>query len=450
MDKKTLWQNVLSELEIGLTRGTFQAFFKETSLVEFENNVATVGCPSSYVRSLVENRYYSLIKASLDRLTKKNNSLLFVIERKQLLKETEESLGPLFATEKKDAQEMARRAHLRTDFTFKNFAVSSSNQMAFAAAQAVAEKPGTSYNPLFLYGGVGVGKTHLMQAIGHALLGENPNLKIIYCMGEEFTNEIIEAIREKNTKNFKGKYRSAHTLLIDDIQFIAGKNTVQEEFFHTFNTLHREGAQIVLTSDKPPPEIDLLEERLRSRFEGGLIIDIQSPDFELRTAILLIKAGPLNLDLPMDIAQLIAANIEDTRRLEGFLRRLATEIQTKKVPLTPDLVSQLLGATVKEEALPKTVSFKEVMEKVATYYNLKINQLKSAKRDRPIAFPRQILYYLLRTELNLTLEEVGELCGGRDHTTVIHGVEKITNLLPVSEKIREDIKIIKQKVYQAV
>lgn len=447
MDNNSLWQNVLSELELALSRGTFQTFFKETNLAEIKDSVATVACPSPYIRTLVEGRYYSLLKASLDRLTKKNNSLVFIIE-KRLLPEKRENLGPLFASGE-NATEAARRVHLRADFTFKNFAVSSSNQMAYAAAQAVAEKPGTSYNPLFLYGGVGVGKTHLMQAIGHSLLEQRPNLKVIYCMGEEFTNEIIEAIREKNTKSFKGRYRSAQILLIDDIQFIAGKNAVQEEFFHTFNILHREGSQIVMTSDRPPSEIERLEERLRSRFEGGLIIDIQSPDFELRAAILLIKAVSLNISLPMDVAQLIAANIEDTRRLEGFLRRLTTEIQIKKIPLTPESVSQLLGMSKNEnKTAQRSVSFKEVIEKVADHYNLKIAQLKGPKRDQNIAVPRQILYYLLRTELGLTLEEVGEICGGRDHTTVIHGVEKITALLPASERIRQEVKDIKQKIYR--
>lgn len=447
MDKKSLWQNVLSELELTLTRGTFQTFFKETSLTNLEKNIATIACPSPYIQTLIESRYYSLLKASLDRLTKQNNSLVFVVEKRPV-QEKREDVGPLFATQEKNAEEASRRVHLRADFTFKNFAVSSSNQMAYAAAQAVVEKPGTSYNPLFLYGGVGVGKTHLMQAIGHALLAKKPDLKVIYCLGEEFTNEIIEAIRERNTKSFKGRYRSAQILLIDDVQFLAGKNAVQEEFFHTFDILYREGAQIVLTSDKPPSEIEKLEERLRSRFEGGLIIDIQSPDFELRTAILLIKAGPLNLNLPMDMAQLVAANIEDTRRLEGFLKRLATETQIRKTPLTPELVSQLLGTTEKEaQKKGRPVSFKEVIERVALHYNLKISQLKGPKRDRTIASPRQVLYYLLRTELNLTLEEIGELCGGRDHTTIIHGVEKITTLLPFSEKTREDIKNIKQKLY---
>lgn len=448
MDKDHLWQSVLAEIELALTKGTFQTLFKETFLIKIEGNVATIACPSSYIRTLIESRYYSLLKGSLDRLTKENNSLVFTVEKKASPTKPQE-LGPLFNPVEGRAEETARHAHLYSAFTFQNFAVSSSNQMAYAAAQAVAEKPGTSYNPLFIYGGVGVGKTHLTQAIGHALLAKNPNLKIIYCMGEEFTNEIIEAIREKNTKSFKGKYRSAQVLLIDDIQFIAGKMAVQEEFFHTFNTLHREGAQIVLISDRPPSEIERLEERLRSRFEGGLIIDIQPPDFELRAAILLIKAASLNLVLPMDVAQLIAANIEDTRRLEGFLRRLSTETQAKKIPLNPELVHELLGTNGGEESPPpRNTSFKEVLEEVASYYNLKTGQIKGPKRDHPIALPRQILYYLLRTELNFTLEEIGELCGGRDHTTVIHGVAKITNLLPTSEKIRGDIKNIKQKVYQ--
>lgn len=445
MEKTTLWKNILGELELTVTRGTFQAFFFQTQLVELKDNVATITCPSSYLRDLIEKRYYSLLKNLLDQKTAANNSLVFIVRRSEVKPPKTSAFGPLFEKET-EIEEACQQAHLKTDFTFENFCVSSSNHMAYAAAQAVVKKPGTSYNPLFLYGGVGVGKTHLMQAIGQAVLAKNPARRVLYCTGEEFTNEIIEAIRERNTKFFKSRYRGVDVLLMDDIQFIAGKTTVQEEFFHTFNILYREGRQIVLTSDRLPPEIAKLEARLRSRFEGGLIIDIQLPDFELRTAILLTKAKTYGLALPMDLAKLVAANIEDTRRLEGFLRRLLTEIETKKIPITPELVTQLLGGGNNEETKKKAVTFKEVIEKVASFYQLKIVQLKGPKRDRPIAVPRQILMYLLRADLNLTLEEVGEILGGRDHTTIIHGVEKITNLLPLSEKIREEVRVIRESL----
>jgi chromosomal replication initiator protein len=288
-----------------------------------------------------------------------------------------------------------------------------------------------------------------MQAIGHEVLKQNSQTKIIYCMGEEFTNEIINAIRAKNTDIFKRKYRTARVLLIDDVQFIAGKTTVQEEFFHTFNTLQREGGQIVLTSDRPPEEIAKLEDRLRSRFEAGLIIDIPKPDFELRAAILLIKAKQRGMDLPMDITQTIAANIDSIRKMEGFLVRLTTEVETKKIPLTVELVNSLLGKSIEENGRPrKQLKPKQIMEVVAEYFNLKIAELKSPTRLKNIALPRQILMYLLRTELGIPLMEVGELLGGRDHTTIIHGVEKITNLLSINEDLRVDISGIRQKLSQ--
>lgn len=441
-----LWQKVLDDLRISVSKPIFQTLFSQTNLVSLEKDIATISCPSSYIQNLVETRYYALLKDALDRQTKKNNSLIFVV-RPQPKTQEPKALGPLFEEEKADeGKEAAVRTHLRSDFTFESFAVSSSNQLAYAAATAVVKNPGNAYNPLFLWGGVGVGKTHLMQAIGHAILNQKPKMKVIYCMSEEFTNEIISAIQTKTTRAFKERYRSAQVLLLDDVQFIAGKTTVQEEFFHTFNTIQREGGQIVLTSDKPPEEIDKLEERLRSRFEGGLIIDISPPDFELRSAILLIKARQRGIELPMDITQLIAANIESTRKLEGFLFRLLTEIETKKVPLTPDLVNSLLGKGDQEKP-KRTANPKEVFEVVASHFNLKAGQLKGKRRVREIVLPRQVLMYLLRTELSLPLMEIGKMVGGRDHTTVMHAVEKITNLLSTNENLRVDIEEIKRGLY---
>jgi chromosomal replication initiator protein len=449
MSLTQLWQSVLEEIKLNVSKVIFQTLFQNTTLVGLENNVANIGCPSFYIQGLIENRYYSLIKDILDRQTKNNNSLVFTV--KPIVKKTTD-IGPLFTSsfsETSSASSEAYQAHLRPDYTFANFAVSSVNQLPYAAATAVAKNPGTAYNPLFLWGGVGVGKTHLMQAIGHEVLKQNSQTKIIYCMGEEFTNEIINAIRAKNTDIFKRKYRTARVLLIDDVQFIAGKTTVQEEFFHTFNTLQREGGQIVLTSDRPPEEIAKLEDRLRSRFEAGLIIDIPKPDFELRAAILLIKAKQRGMDLPMDITQTIAANIDSIRKMEGFLVRLTTEVETKKIPLTVELVNSLLGKSIEENGRPrKQLKPKQIMEVVAEYFNLKIAELKSPTRLKNIALPRQILMYLLRTELGIPLMEVGELLGGRDHTTIIHGVEKITNLLSINEDLRVDISGIRQKLSQ--
>ncbi len=456
MDKDKLWQTVLENLKLSLSSANFATWFPQTFInkikeVDKNHQIIEIASPSAFIKDTIENRYYGLIKEALDKTTKKKNDLTFVVKQPKKTKTTKEvEKGTLFEKEepkKPSIQEAIIRAGLRSDFNFETFAVNATNQMAHAAARAVADSPGKAYNPLFLYGGVGVGKTHLMQAVGADILERRPRINIIYCMGEEFTTEIVDAIRKKTTKQFKDKYRSARVLLIDDIQFIAGKTTVQEEFFHTFNALWRAGGQIVLTSDRRPDEINNLEDRLRSRFEGGLTIDIQDPDFELRTAIVLIKAQQRGIKLPMDIAQLIAGNITSTRRLEGFLVRLATEAKTKKEPLTPDLASALLGTTNAESMPKRLVKPREVLAAVASFYNFKKKDLLGPRRPKKLAHARQVLMYLLRTELKMPLMEIGQFLSNRDHTTIMYGVEKITKLLPDSEDLRVDIVGIKQKLY---
>lgn len=457
MDKDKLWQIVLENLKLSLSSANFATWFPQTFINEIKevdknHQIIEIASPSSFIKDTIENRYYGLIKEALDKTTKKKNDLAFVVKqvKGERAKRREGKREPLFEKakpEKSTAQEAIVRAGLRPDFNFEAFAVNTTNQMAHAAARAVSESPGKAYNPLFLYGGVGVGKTHLMQAIGSTVLERRPRLNIIYCMSEEFTTEIVDAIRKKTTKQFKDKYRSARVLLIDDIQFIAGKTTVQEEFFHTFNAIWRAGGQIVLTSDRRPDEISSLEDRLRSRFEGGLTIDIQDPDFELRTAIVLIKAQQRGIKLPMDIAQLIAGNITSTRRLEGFLIRLVTEADTKKEPLTPELTSALLGTTNAELMPKRLVKPKEVLTAVVNFYNFKNKDLLGPRRPKKLALARQVLMYLLRTELKMPLMEIGQFLGNRDHTTIMYGVEKITKLLPESEELRVDIAGIKQKLY---
>jgi chromosomal replication initiator protein len=461
MNKEKIWLIVLENLKLSLSSANFSTWFAKTFIsnlkeIDDQRQIVEIGCPSTFISTTIENRYYALIKEALDQATKRKNDLIFVVkESLSLQKESKSSKkGTLFENlvkekehDDQDFQEAIKRVGLRLDFNFETFAVSSSNQMAHAAAMAVSQSLGKAYNPLFLYGGVGVGKTHLMQAIAHVLLEKNPKTKIIYCMGEEFTNEIVNAIREKTTKEFKEKYRSAKLLMVDDIQFIAGKTTVQEEFFHTFNAIWRAGGQIVLTSDRHPEEISKLEDRLRSRFEGGLIIDIQAPDFELRSAILLIKAQQKGLKLPMDIAQLIASNITSTRKLEGFLIRLMTELKTKKEILTPELVKAILGQTNDMVVPQKLVKPKEVISTIANFYNLRHADLIGSKRDQKIVLPRQIIMYLLRNDLKTPLMEIGRFLGDRDHTTIMHGVEKITNLLPTSEDLRVDILGIRKKLY---
>lgn len=448
MNKRDLWKTTLDELEISLTKANFQTWFPFTFINKIEKKenkrqVIEIAIPSPFVAENIENRYYTQIKEILDKKTAKKNELVFIVKR-QKTKARKQELGPLFE-KKKSIKRITKDHGLREDFTFENFAVSSSNQTAYAAATVVARSPGKAYNPLFLYGGVGVGKTHLMQAIAQKIIATNPPSPFIYCTSEEFTNDFINSLRTKSTDDFHKNYRRVNILLIDDVQFFGGKEKVQEELFHTFNTIYRMG-QIVLTSDRQPREIDSLEERLRSRFEGGLTIDIQPPDFELRCAILLIKAKQQNINLPMDVAKLIASNIEDTRRLEGFLTRVLTEAKLKEQAITPEFTSALLGR-VSEPKEKRVVRPKEVLEVVVNHFNIKLSQIKSERRLKKFVIPRQILMYLLRQDLRLNLVEIGEFLGGRDHTTIMYGVEKITNLLPNSEDLRVTLGAIRKRLY---
>ncbi len=452
MDTEKLWKSVKAELELSISKAIYQTHFAQTQLVSLVDNVATVGVPNPLLRTLIETRYYSLVKSIIDHHTKASTSIVFVVSPKKEL--TPRDAGPLFSqpTPDVDTATLARKLHIRPESTFDAFAVSTSNQMAYAAATAVAKNPGTAYNPLLFYGGTGVGKTHLMHAVANAVLAKKPNMRTVYCMGEEFLNEIVEAIQLKTARQFKQKYRSAQLLLVDDVQFIAGKTTAQEEFFHTFNAVHREGGQIILTSDRPPNEIAKLEDRLRSRFEGGLIVDISAPDFELRAAIVGIKSQTMGINVPPEATQLIAANITDTRALEGFLKRLATEVATRRTSVTPDLVASLLkvkpenanGATPTPK---RRVSMAEVVEAVATEFGVKPTALKGPKRDRPIARPRQVVMYLCRIELGLTLDDIGGALGGRDHTTILHGVETITRELSTNLRLLEAVEGIKRKLW---
>jgi chromosomal replication initiator protein len=343
-------------------------------------------------------------------------------------------------------EKLFKRIRLKPSFSFDNFAVSSSNEMAYAASKAVVREPGKAYNPLFFYGGVGVGKTHLMQAIAQEAIKKNQQIKILYCTGEEFTNEIIEAIQGKKTSLFRRKFRLVPLLLIDDIQFIAGKNTVQEEFFHTFNAILQEGGQIILTSDRPPSEIQKLEERLASRFEAGLLVDIQEPNFELRTAILLIKSKTLNLKIPMDVAQMVAAKITSTRQLEGALIRIKAYMQAQEDPITPDTIANMLQFDIQKSSISKKLNPREVISQVAHYFNLKASQIKGKERHQFIVLPRQIAMYLLRTDSNYSLVEIGRFFGNRDHTTVIHAVDKINKLLAVSEEVRFNVSSLRKNL----
>lgn len=338
---------------------------------------------------------------------------------------------------------IARNIGLRMDYTFETFAVSTSNEMAHAAATAVSNRPGISYNPLFLYGGVGVGKTHLMHAIAHNILRNNPNVKIIYCTGEEFTNEIVQAIQQKKAGHFKSRYRGANVLLIDDIQFIAGKNAVQEEFFHTFNALTKGQAQIVLTSDRPPHEMNLLEDRLRSRFEAGLMIDIQQPSFELRTAIILVKSNSVGLNLNIDIAKHIASYVDSARKIEGVITSIRSEVELKGKLLDQSLVDNIIKSAEKEKRQSITASPSDIIKTVADHYKLKQSALKGKKRVKSLVSARHIAMYLLKSELDLPLIEIGRWFSGRDHTSIIHAVKKVEKDLNEDDEVKRDISALR-------
>lgn len=453
-DISKTWHDTLECLKISISSANFSTWFSQTHLSSLkkvgERYVAEVGCSSSFAKNTIEERYYGLVQDALSKTLGVNCDLIFVVkENPEKIKKEEDLEAPLFKQGKEKGEELLsafNQSRVRPNLSFENFAVSSSNQMAHAAAEAVAQNPGSAYNPLFIWGGVGVGKTHLMNAVGVSLLQKNPSNKVLFCTGEDFTNDIVEGIRNKTTQSFRNKYRKLSLLMIDDIQFIAGKDAVQEEFFHTFNAVTGVGGQIILTSDKPPSEISRFEERLKSRFEAGLIVDIAPPDFELRCAILQIKAKEKGFELPMDLVQLVASNIETARKLEGFLIKLSTQVYLKKTEINADLIESLLGK--KEENGNKIIKSSpgDVITFVSEYYSVGKRNLLGSSRTRSIARPRQILMYLLRTELGLPLEEVGEIVGGKDHTTVMHAVEKITHLASIDVRIREDLLGIKRKL----
>lgn len=452
LDKEDVWNEVLGSIRVNVSSATFSTWLSQThlsSLRKLDTNryLAEIGCASTFVKATVEKRYFGLIQDAIIKAINTPTDLTFIVKSppqpvKPKVESGSISTSPLFEKEESGEELMSKlaRAHLRPGFTFDNYAVSGSNQMAHAAALAVADAPGTSYNPLFIWGGVGVGKTHLMHAVGHKYLSKS-DMKVLACTGEDFTNDIVEGIRNKTTQAFREKYRKLQALFIDDIQFIAGKDSVQEEFFHTFNAVLSAGGQIIMTADKPPREITKLEERLLSRFEAGLVVDIDNPDFELRCAIIKIKCQEKGIQMDDDLVQMLAGNVDSARALEGYLTRIMSESKIKNKPIDSDLLTSILGKGTEEDKKIKTTP-DNVIDVICNHYSIGKRALLGKGRSKMMVHPRQVLMYLLRTELNLPLEEVGRLVG-RDHTTVMHGVDKIAQLAAGSVDIREDISRIK-------
>ena len=447
-DREKIWKSVMEGMKVAVSMGTFNTVIKKTELMAIKESgdrlICEVGCTSGLNMAMLDQRFYGQLAAELERVTGKKCEIRFVATMSTSEHKLPEELGPLFDKPKKDGG--WKKVRLKENYTFENFAVGVSNQMAYAAAQAVVKRPGDAYNPLFIYGGVGVGKTHLMEAIGHALLEKGED-RMLFCSAEEFTNDLVEGIKNKSTERVRGKYRNVKLLMIDDVQFIAGRVTVQEEFFHTFNSLVGEGGQIVMTSDRPPAEINKLEERLRSRFGAGMVVDVGPADLELRTAILLIKAKQRGMELPMEAARVIAESVEGLRELEGFLVRLLGEVEMKKEVVSVEMVERLLKIAHHNNGQARKITPNEIMNLVGNYFGVGLGQLKGDRRMKNIVWPRQILMYLLRTDLKLPQEEVGRLVGGRDHTTVIHATGKVTRMMLDDEAINKQIGDIRRKLW---
>lgn len=441
-----IWKIVLDEMQTKVSQANFHTLFKNTYLLTLDDGIATVAAPSTMIIDLLQKRFAADIQRILTEQSGTDTSLVFVPKVMPNpnvgVKEARDD-SPLFVpneVSERPQQKQIVVGHLprvRPDYTFQSFAVSASNQLAFVSSQTVAENIGRSYNPLFLYGPVGVGKTHLMHAVANDVYQKDPTKKILYVTSEEFTNEVIEAIRTNDTAKMKRKFRSAFLLLIDDIQFIEGKERVQEELFHTFNILIDQGSQICLSSDRPPHEIKKLEKRLSSRFAGGLTVDISVPDFELKAAILGIKAKKFGHEVPSDVISFLADRAEDTRSLEGLLLRVITQATTGDQQITLELAQKALGHMVEEKK--QHLHADDIINLVCDYYKIKQTQLKGPKRNAALVKARQITMYLIHKELRLTLVEIGNLLGGRDHTTVIHGVEKIEKLVENKAQVTEDI-----------
>ncbi len=430
MDIVSLWDKTLQLIIGELTPHLFNAFFKQIVPLKIYMNDLILLVPNDFTKGILEDRYLNLIESSVNQLSLKKYNIKFVLSEKDI-----EGLGE----ETKSSDIKKSYPNLNPKYTFDTFVIGNSNRFAHAACVAVAESPAKAYNPLFLYGGVGLGKTHLMHAIGHHIMTQKKDPKVVYVSSEKFTNELINSIKDDRNEEFRNKYRNVDILLIDDIQFIAGKERTQEEFFHTFNSLHEANKQIIISSDRPPKEIPTLEDRLRSRFEMGLITDIQAPDFETRIAILRKKAQMENIEVSNDVTNYIAKNIKSNiRELEGALTRViaysSLTNRTISFELAVEALKDIITTSKNEE-----ITANRIKEKVASVFNLKMEDFNSKKRTRSIAYPRQIAMYLTRELTDLSLPKIGEEFGGRDHTTVIHAHDKIVKDLQSNEEIKSKI-----------
>ena len=446
MDAEQAWQSALGQLQMEMPKASFDTWVRDTQISSYEDGLFTIVVRNAYARDWLESRLSSTVTRLLMGIMNRNVDVAFVVHPNGCSDNISDPVAAPLGEASAGSEELPaprpRSSSLNPRYTFDNFIVGPNNRLAHAAAQAVAENPATAYNPLFLYGGVGLGKTHLLHAIGNYC--QEHGLNVLYVSSEEFTNDMIGAIRSHTTQAFREKYRSADVLLVDDIQFIAGKESTQEEFFHTFNTLHGQNKQIIVSSDRPPKSLITLEERLRSRFEWGLTADIQLPDLETRLAILRSKSERLGRIVPAEIMDLIARRVQSNiRELEGALNRIVAFADLSGMSLTLQLADVALADLLPQRGDVKPAT---VVDVVAKTFNLSVARLLSPDRSHDVALPRQIAMYLMR-ETNISLPQIGQALGGRDHTTVMYACEKVADLLERDDRLRKQVVQIRQLLY---
>ena len=450
MSPEAAWTATLGELELQLERAVFNTWLKDTELVSANPDMYTISVQTAYARDWLQNRLFDKVKQTLSSIIGMPTGVEFVVSS------AEPVLAPVAAAPapmKDDSVFLSGNGtnfivdgNLSQNYTFSTFVVGHNNRLAHAAALAVAEAPGQTYNPLFIYGGVGLGKTHLLHAVGHKAL--QAGLKVVYVSSETFTNDLIQSIRKQKTAEFREKYRTPDVLLIDDIQFIAGKESTQEELFHTFNDLHSRGKQVILSSDRQPRAMVTLEERLKSRFEWGLMADIQLPDQETRVAILQSKAEDKRVEVPRNVLNLIAHHVRSNiRELEGALNKVVAYSQLTGAPISTDMVNLALADYMRQ---PEKVTISQVIRAVSNYYSVADDKMCGPGRSRAVSYPRQVAMYLCRTETDASFPQIGQSLGKRDHTTVMHGYEKISTRMDADANLRRDVLEIKASLYDSV
>ncbi len=460
MQEGALWQAVLGEIELSVSRGNFLTWFKNTEMIRYKDDVVVVGVPNIFVKNQLERKFNNLIIEVLNKNGTKPSRVEYKIHTNAAqIRRVEDVLknpgsGPsanTAAVSFKAKPAIANITHsyrqgLNERYNFENFVVGASNELAYAACQAIAQKPGTKYNPLFIYGGVGIGKTHLIQAVGNSIRATKPGAKVVYASTEQFVQEFVDSLRiKKNTSDFASFYRSADVLIVDDVQFLAGKERVQDEFFHTFNTLYQGNKQIIMSSDKPPKDIPTLEERLRSRFAWGMTIDMQTPDFETRCAILQAKANSQEIELPQAVVEFLAAHVQSNiRELEGALNQLLAFCEMRHVD--PDL--QVVTAMFEGgKNRPKHINARQIVERTPKHFQISVDDILGPKRDKDIVVPRQIAMYMLRCELHMSFPKIAHELGRKDHTTAIHSVDKIEKEMSYDSPIKQNVGELKGRLY---